>query len=394
MRLRGSVFCAATFVGAVVLVGSLAAERSLAQSPPPAAKDPFEIEFKLDDSAFLYYLLDEQSEQPGAGADGDKLRSELKALEASLEEKLRDTQKIKAQIEQMRSKLKSVVQSKEFKSGTGTIQLMLDTGDGKQTPHEITLRNVNGVWTIVSNEKAGEKVVGKVVTTTGNPSVTATPAVTGTVVVEPKGVVEYRVNPTAKPGAGAQPPSADANQRIDNLEKKLDKLMNVLEQMRKEMEGSGKKSGAEADKNAENMRVAEALKRALAEKDAALKHAADERDRDLKRALEEREKERKRAADERAIEQKRAAEERAIAEQQRAADQKRDAFQRQAEIQRAEEDKKAEKVLRERERAIEAELKKVEELKRLIEDAKKEKADSKKSGAKEPKEPKQPEQGR
>jgi hypothetical protein len=373
----------------------------VAQSPPPVEKDPFQFGFKFDDNAFLY-LLDEQSEQPSA--DGDKLRGELKALEASLEEKLRDTQKIKAQIEQMRSKLKSVVQSKEFKSGTGTIQLMLDSGDGKQ-PHEIVLRNVNGVWTIVNpNEKTGDKVVGKIVTTTGNPTVTETK---GTVVVEPKGVVEYKVNPAVKTGAAAAQPSADANQRIDNLEKKLDKLMDVLEQMRKELDGSGKKSGAEADKKTEQLRVAEAIKRAMAEKDAAivrekraadqreielkrdaeqrekeLKRAADERDRDLKRAQEEREKERKRAADERAIEQKRAAEERAIAAEQRTVEQKRQAEQRQLEVQRVE-------ALRERERAIQAELKSLEVLRREIEDSlKKQNPDSKKSGAKEPKEPK------
>jgi hypothetical protein len=150
------------------------------------------------------------------------------------------------------------------------------TGKGDDAPVEIILRRVDGVWKVVepkdkpkdmtlkaiSDGKGGFKIIEGQELTPLPPPVAKPPMAPGA---------------PAKPGASGMPPTAGSplpalpgaidpmaprrnpDARIDDLEKKLNKVMEMLEQMRKDAEGSHKKAES----------VPSETDRALAARDAA-----------------------------------------------------------------------------------------------------------------------------
>jgi hypothetical protein len=256
--------------------------------------------------------------------DAEKLRADLKSLEALLEQKVAETQKIKAQMEQLRARMKMADQQTNKEAKPDTMRVWLDVGDPKQGPQEIILRHVDGAWQIVpakEKDKKGDEKPAK-------PAWQVQPS--GPAV--PPGLI-WRV-----PDGGTAPQARpDADQRIENLEKKLDKLMNNLEQMRKEMDGSRKKAGSEED--ATRLKAVEALSRIAVEK----------KDADLRAA--------KRAQDAKLAEEKKDAD-------LRAAGRADEAAKRAAQDQAEEAERKA---LKQRQKAVQDELDRVNALRRELE---------------------------
>jgi len=219
-------------------------------------------------------------DQP-ANADAEKLRAELKSLEAMLEQKVAETQKIKAQMEQLRARMKTADQQAHKEAKPDTMRVWLDVGDPKQGPQEIILRHVDGAWQIVpatENNKKGDEKPAKA-------GWSLQPDGLGL----PPGVIMW-----GPPGGTAPQARPDADQRIENLEKKLDKLMNALEQMRKEMDGSRKKAGSEEE--TARLKVVEALNRIAADKKNADFRAVERAEEAAKRAAQDQAEEAERKA--------------------------------------------------------------------------------------------------
>ncbi len=152
-----------------------------------------------------------------------------------------------------------------------TMRVWLDVGDPKQGPQEIILRHVDGAWQIVpakETDKKGDEKPAKP-GTPGQPKGTALPPgiVWEAPSLQPRGAA-LPPSTTWVPDGGTAPQARpDADQRIENLEKKLDKLMNALEQMRKEMDGSRKKTASEEETT--RRAAAEALNRIVEDKKSA-----------------------------------------------------------------------------------------------------------------------------
>ncbi len=203
------------------------------QAAPPAAA-------KQSDGIILR-IAGEPDKVPAT--DAEKMRAELKALEALLQQRLAESQKLKADIAAALAKMKAAEAPKEVTSGR--IVLRFDDGQGAD---EIVLRKVDGKWTIVP----------------------ATPKEGFFRAIElPAGVAPVPPppeKPILRPQARTPDPKAvpaDANQRIDNLEKKLDKVMEALEKMHKEMDGSRKKVSAEEEQRARAEEALRAAEKAL-----------------------------------------------------------------------------------------------------------------------------------
>jgi hypothetical protein len=265
---------AALGLGAFALVISLFAAPAFGQAPPP--------ENKIDNPKTItlgtvFDLLDQVEAADPASPNVDKLRAELKSLEADLQKKMAETQQLKLKIELLRTQEKVAEKAKGDKSAPHygvTVRL----SDDKGGTDEIILRKVDGVWKVVPSEgKGGIKWELHDVPMGGIRVAPAMPPAPPTPSYQP-------VPAPMRPGAGA-PPHSDADKRIDNLERKLDRMMEILDQLRKEIDGPRRKAGAE-----DELRRAKELDQAAAEAVREKAKAALEevgRGSELKRALEE-----------------------------------------------------------------------------------------------------------
>ncbi len=157
-------------------------------------------------------LLNQYTDAVAGGHD----EAELNKLQAQLEMKLKEVQDAEAKIRELREKLGQVegrqVRAREVLATYYRLQLK-GAKDGDQ--QEIILRKVNGKWEIVDPKT----VVGEKIETITVP-------------------YRIRVNPEAQPklapGSPA-PTKADPDRRLDDLEKKLEKIMRQIEEMQKEI---------------------------------------------------------------------------------------------------------------------------------------------------------------
>jgi prefoldin subunit 5 len=220
-------------------------------------------------------------------SDLDKLRAELKKLEIELQKKKAESQQLQAQMEATRARL-----AQAEKSGTGKgagLELRIVEDKKAGPPPEITLRFVDGAWKIVESAKDQQKptILRGVIEGGGGIRIenTPPPAPQPPPVASRPGTAALFFPPKQVPPL---PTTPDA--RIDNLEKKLDKVMQMIEQMRRDMEGSRKKAEAPtapADIERAARDAAEGAEiRALRIREAAVQQEID-RVELLKRALQE-----------------------------------------------------------------------------------------------------------
>ncbi len=257
--------------------------------------------------------------------DADKIKVELQKLEAELQKKTAEAQQLRAQIEMIRAKAKQEEGAKakvQAKQDDQVLRLWLGTPDQKGgEPQEIILRKVDGAWKVMEAKEKKEirlrldtengRVLEKLLEVPATPRAVAPPAAVPNppagVRLTPPGQPAPQMPPAAPlppaaagvnaptggfwttpaipPGAsGTRPPVGEPNNRIENLEKKLDKMMQLLDQMRKDMDGGrGKKAGGseeETRREAPDNLLEDQRKRAVIEQ---------QRDRAeiLKRVLEE-----------------------------------------------------------------------------------------------------------
>jgi hypothetical protein len=271
---------AVALLGAGALSLLLLAGPTFGQTPVPVEIKGQAPKTVIGDSPYRVLLApaDEEEDDPPQAA---KLRAELRKLEADLQKKLAETQQLKLRIELLKTQEKSAEKSRSDQTASGRLILRLD--DGRGASDEIILRKVDGVWKVVPSEgKADTKRELRVFPPAGVP------------------VVPAPVTPpsTTRPGPAASQVERrpDADKRIDNLEKKLEKAMDILEQLRKEMDGRKRSSAEDGLKRAkEAEEAATARDKAIkALESADLKRAADE----VKRAVEEAEKRAKEATKE------------------------------------------------------------------------------------------------
>jgi hypothetical protein len=227
--LTGSKVPAVALLGAGAVLVLLLAGPTFGQTPVPVELKGQAPKVITGDSPYRLLLApaDEEEDDPPS-PEVAKLRAELRKLEEELKLKLAETQRLKLRIDLLKTQEKTADQAK---SGQFAGRVVLRLDDGKGASEEIILRKVDGVWKVVPSEgKPDTKRELRVIPPAGGRVVPPTPPPPTT------------TRPGTAPGQAERRP--DADKRIDSLEKKLDKAMEILEQLRKEMDGR-KRSGTE-----------------------------------------------------------------------------------------------------------------------------------------------------
>ncbi len=175
------------------------------------------------------------------GGDRQGLQAELKEAEMKLEQATKQAQDLKAKIREITAKMKAEAAAAAKGAASkedSRIQLRLNLTTPDAT-EELLLRKVNGKWEVVPASKGGDQS-----RRSPSPRNEASPAPGRAVTVTPKiaeaqgaAGLRFRVEPKTPPAA------AGSNSRIDELEKKIDKALQQVEQLRKQMNSRGKSGG-------------------------------------------------------------------------------------------------------------------------------------------------------
>jgi hypothetical protein len=173
-----------------------------------------------------------------AAGERQGLQAELKEAEMKLEQANRQAQELKAKIRELTAKMKAEAAAKSAAiKEDGRMQLRLNFTTPEAT-EELLLRKVNGKWEVAPSPKSDQsrRTPGARIEATpmpGGRTVTVTPRIAE---VQGVGGLKYRVESKTLP-------APSSNSRIDELEKKIDKALQQVEQLRKQMNSRGKSGG-------------------------------------------------------------------------------------------------------------------------------------------------------
>jgi chaperonin cofactor prefoldin len=171
----------------------------------------------------------------GDASDGQPESADLAKLKAQLEMKLKEIQDTEAKIRAIREQLREVGGvGREEPRDRVAYRLRLETAKGGE-PQEIILRKSGGKWEVVDPKS----VAGHDVETIVVPSRLHMAGVGD--IWRQGGVVTRDGKRVVLPAEAVPvlPARVDADRRIDELEKKLEKILQRIEQMQKELKGSG-----------------------------------------------------------------------------------------------------------------------------------------------------------
>jgi hypothetical protein len=173
----------------------------------------------------------EQGGDRRQAADKDRLQADLNSAEATLKQKMAEVRKLEAQIQALSQKLKSAQDAAQRGGGESRRQPIGARVVQDREVEEIILRKVDGKWEIVIPRAARSLGAGKagwqVAPAPERPRIVVTPDVPRAarpVIAKP---IELKTPSRSAP--------ADRDSRLDQLEKKVDKILQQLEQMRREM---------------------------------------------------------------------------------------------------------------------------------------------------------------
>jgi hypothetical protein len=187
-------------------------------------------------------LVQAKLQKLGQQTAGDRqgLQAELKEAEMKLEQATRQAQELKARIKEITAKMKAEAAAAAKSAASkedSRIQLRLNLTTPDAT-EELLLRKVNGKWEVVPASKGDQS------RRSSGQRIEASPAPGRKITVMPKtpegqggAALKFRVDTKTPPAA------AGSNARIDALEKKIDKALQQVEQLRKQMNSRGKSGG-------------------------------------------------------------------------------------------------------------------------------------------------------
>jgi beta-lactamase regulating signal transducer with metallopeptidase domain len=171
----------------------------------------------------------------GDPSDGQPESADLAKLKAQLAMKLKEIQDTEARIRAIRAQLREVGgDGREETHDRVAYRLRFEAAKGGE-PQEIILRKVGGKWEVVDPKS----VAGHDVETIVVPSrlhMAGVGDIWRKSVVVPRDDKRATVPPEAVP---VLPGRVDADRRIDAMEKKLEKILQRIEQLQKELKGSG-----------------------------------------------------------------------------------------------------------------------------------------------------------
>jgi hypothetical protein len=160
-----------------------------------------------------------------AKGETDSLEAQLKRIEAARQQKAAEVRELEARIREMTAKMKAGQPGQPARQPAGQphyqpLEWRFDFAPGQAEPaEEITLRKVNGKWEVVNPRAKQPDQPRRVILTPDGAE-----AGGKRIMLNP---IEIQTTPPNRP--------ASSNSRIDELEKKIDKALQQLEQMRREM---------------------------------------------------------------------------------------------------------------------------------------------------------------
>ncbi len=206
--------------------------------------------------------LAQQADRAKQG-ETDSLETQLKRIEMVRQQRAAEVQDLEAKIREISAKLKAAQPGRQ-PAGEAKDQAMewrFEFAPGQtEAAEEIVLRKVNGKWEVV-NPKAKQPDQPRVRVVPGG----SEPA-GQRIIVNP---VEIHTNPPATPNRPGSP-----NSRIDELEKKIDKALQQLEQMRRDM-NRGRPGAALTPEAPKDLNIIEFLDRGVIDLDVELQNRVE-----------------------------------------------------------------------------------------------------------------------
>jgi len=174
-------------------------------------------------------LLNDYEQQVAAGAD----EAEMQKLQSQLEQKLHELRETELKMREIREKLRQIEGGKLAVLGTKdmkeTYRLLLHSAQGAE-PQEIILRKADGKWQIVDPKTVKLETLR---------TITVPMADGARRSIQLGAPVEARDGKKATQPTGgdwAKPAAANPDARITELERKVEKVLQLMEQLRKDMQ--------------------------------------------------------------------------------------------------------------------------------------------------------------
>jgi hypothetical protein len=181
-----------------------------------------------------------QQQPPAAPVpDKDKIQLEIKKMEATLEKKRKEVEEAQAQIKALSLKLKDAENANKGPATITGVQLPITmlwqlAGEQVQSVEEIHLRKVGDKWEVIPTKPLGEQL---------RISTVLPPASQPPIHMDGQPMLVPPLVAPAPPLVAPAPPATAPGTRIDELEKKIDRALQQLEQMRRDLKG-GRTGGA------------------------------------------------------------------------------------------------------------------------------------------------------
>jgi hypothetical protein len=195
-----------------------------------------------------------QVAQPQAG-ERDKAMAELKRAEAAIQQKMAEVRELEARIRAISQKMQTAEVAAK-RAGEASAQRVINRVEmaGDQV-EEITLRKVNGKWEIVGPKTVRVVGASKVLQYEAKPVPQPRIGVVREVTMPQAANKVIELRKEAGPIRFTAPQPAPTGSRLDELEKKMDKVMQQLEQIRRDMNRGRSRSDGTPEGAPERVRV-------------------------------------------------------------------------------------------------------------------------------------------